>query len=219
MVSLFAGAMAARANLVENGNFAAGDTGFTSDYTDGTGTQNSLLNGGANQGAGYYAVGTTPSYYNPNWTFGPTSVPGDSAAQMLIVNGSPTAGATVWQGTLSSSLIAGDSYTLSVLVASLYNVSEPTLTFNIGDTTIGSIALSGAGNWETFTTTFVAGSGSPDFLDLDADLNGNDFVASEISITPTPAPVPEASTMLAGALMLLPFGVGAIRSLRKERAA
>jgi hypothetical protein len=108
---------------------------------------------------------------------------------------------------------------LSVLVASLYNVSEPTLTLNIGDTTIGSIALSGAGNWETFTTTFVAGSGSPDFLDLDADLNGNDFVASEISITPTPAPVPEASTMLAGALMLLPFGVGAIRSLRKERAA
>ncbi len=31
-------------------------------------------------------------------------------------------------------------------------------------------------------------------------------------------PVPEASTMLAGALMLLPFGIGAIRSLRKERA-
>ncbi len=34
----------------------------------------------------------------------------------------------------------------------------------------------------------------------------------------TPAPVPEASTMVAGALMLLPFGIGAIRSLRKERA-
>lgn len=33
-----------------------------------------------------------------------------------------------------------------------------------------------------------------------------------------PAPVPEASTVMAGALMLLPFGVGAIRSLRKERA-
>jgi hypothetical protein len=34
-----------------------------------------------------------------------------------------------------------------------------------------------------------------------------------------PVPVPEASTMLAGALMLLPFGVGAVRSLRKERKA
>jgi len=31
-------------------------------------------------------------------------------------------------------------------------------------------------------------------------------------------PVPEASTVVAGALMLLPFGIGAVRSLRKERA-
>jgi hypothetical protein len=34
---------------------------------------------------------------------------------------------------------------------------------------------------------------------------------------PVPVPVPEASTVLAGALMLLPFGIGAVRSLRKER--
>jgi len=34
-----------------------------------------------------------------------------------------------------------------------------------------------------------------------------------------PAPVPEPTTLVAGALMLLPFGIGAIRSLRKERAA
>ena len=33
------------------------------------------------------------------------------------------------------------------------------------------------------------------------------------------APVPEASTVMAGALMLLPFGIGAIRSLRKDRTA
>jgi hypothetical protein len=34
---------------------------------------------------------------------------------------------------------------------------------------------------------------------------------------PVPAPVPEASTVMAGALMLLPFGIGAMRSLRRER--
>jgi len=33
------------------------------------------------------------------------------------------------------------------------------------------------------------------------------------------APVPEPSTVVAGALMLLPFGIGAIRSLRKDRTA
>lgn len=217
MVVFFAAAMAARANLVINGNFAAGDTGFTSDYGDGTGTQNSLLNAGANSGAGYYAVGISPSYYNPYWTYGPTSVPGDAAAQMLIVNGSPTVGATVWQGSLSSSLIPGHSYTMSALVASLYPVSEPTLTFGIGGTTIGSITLSGAGTWQTFSTSFVAGSGLPAFIDLDTDLNGNDFVASEISITPNA--VPEPTTMVAGAMLLLPFGMSTLRMLRKSRWA
>jgi hypothetical protein len=34
---------------------------------------------------------------------------------------------------------------------------------------------------------------------------------------PVPGSVPEASTVMAGALMLLPFGIGAIRSLRRER--
>ena len=109
----------ASANLVVNGNFAAGDTGFTSDYEDGTGTQNSLLNDGVNSGAGYYAVGTTPSFYNPYWTYGPTSVPNDPNAQMLIVNGSPVGNTTVWQGNLSSGLIVGQYYTFSALVASL----------------------------------------------------------------------------------------------------
>jgi len=36
---------------------------------------------------------------------------------------------------------------------------------------------------------------------------------------PIPAPVPEASTIMAGALMLLPLGIGAVRALRKERIA
>jgi len=35
--------------------------------------------------------------------------------------------------------------------------------------------------------------------------------------TITPAPVPEASTVVAGALMLLPLGIGAIRAVRKDR--
>lgn len=227
MVCLFAGAMAARANLVINGNFAAGDTGFTSDYADGTGTQNSLLNAGPNQGAGYYAVGTAPSYYNPNWTYGPNSVPGDPAAEMLIVNGAGsgggarTGGPTVWQGTLSSPLIVGQSYTMSALVASIYTVSQPTLTFNIGGSQIGSLTLlspvSGAAVWQTFTASFVAGSGLPAFIDLDTDLNGNDFVVSDISLTPTA--VPEATTIVAGMSLLLPFGASAVRILRKRRNA
>jgi hypothetical protein len=36
---------------------------------------------------------------------------------------------------------------------------------------------------------------------------------------PILAPVPEPTTVLAGALMLLPLGIGAVRSLRKDRTA
>jgi hypothetical protein len=39
------------------------------------------------------------------------------------------------------------------------------------------------------------------------------------TLTVSLAPVPEPTTMVAGALLLLPLGVGAIRSLRKERIA
>ena len=37
-------------------------------------------------------------------------------------------------------------------------------------------------------------------------------------LVPVPAPVPEATTVMAGLLMLLPLGFGVVRSLRKERA-
>jgi len=220
-LSLMAGCLtavsaSASLNLVVNGDFSAGNTGFTSSYTSGTGVQNSLLNAGANQGAGYYAVGTDPSFYNPNWTDGPTSVPGDPNAQMLIVNGSPNAGATVWQGSLSPGMVAGQTYTFSALVASLYPVSEPTLSFSIGGNTLGPITLTGAGSWETFTETFVAGSSSAGFIDLNGDLNGNDFAITEISITPV---VPEPSTIVAGGLLLLPFGASTLRIMRKKIGA
>jgi hypothetical protein len=39
------------------------------------------------------------------------------------------------------------------------------------------------------------------------------------SSIPDPAQVPEASTIMAGALMLLPLGIGAVRAIRKERTA
>jgi hypothetical protein len=35
----------------------------------------------------------------------------------------------------------------------------------------------------------------------------------------TASPVPEANTIVAGALMLLPLGIGAVRAIRKERTA
>jgi len=46
-------------------------------------------------------------------------------------------------------------------------------------------------------------------------LNGDDILWG--SPPPIPAPVPEASTIFAGAMMLLPFGIGTFRAIRKNR--
>lgn len=42
-------------------------------------------------------------------------------------------------------------------------------------------------------------------------------ISGFVAFNVTPSPVPEAPTIIAGALMLLPLGVGAIRAVRKER--
>lgn len=100
----------------------------------------------------------------------------------------------------------------------------------------GSAAPSASGNFATYavfggTVTFTdGGSGllnggaNSDFL---AVLTTDQFFADSYgqiqdnfsASGPTLAPVPEANTVVAGALMLLPLGIGAVRALRKERTA
>jgi len=58
----------------------------------------------------------------------------------------------------------------------------------------------------------------PDGTASDAGFEEWDAVkGSNVGINPLGSPVPEPSTIVAGALLLLPFGAGAIRSLRKDR--
>ena len=114
------------------------------------------------------------------------------------------------------------SFVSSVLTAGT-SVSSATLN--------GNITLSGANSpilvdWSFFpnsatttqlvgfTSIYGPGLGSGSLQDNGTGPWGDNAVGSPI---PVPVPVPEASTGLAGALMLLPFGIGAVRSLRKER--
>jgi hypothetical protein len=71
-----------------------------------------------------------------------------------------------------------------------------------------------------FTSLFGPINGTGSLIDGGSGPWGDNPGAPEGSSpipVPSPASVPEASTVMAGALMLLPFGIGAIRSLRRER--
>jgi hypothetical protein len=107
-------------------------------------------------------------------------------------------------------------------------------------TPIGSTPAVGAGGTTTaFNTTSLVGNGLTfeaganqnlgiggisDYLIVETDVNyfGPSFGQIQDNFSAQGnilAPVPEANTVVAGALMLLPLGIGAVRALRKERTA
>jgi hypothetical protein len=136
------------------------------------------------------------------------------------------------------------TFTVGTLVANVFTPSSlnPVTSFTVDtpfSTSIANISIDNAGNagflipnnsvtWNyntpassdtvSYTSLFgpVLGGGSsndgaPAVSWSTANPGGSNI--------PDPAPVPEASTIMAGALMLLPLGIGAVRAIRKERTA
>jgi hypothetical protein len=211
-------------NLVVNGDFESGDTGFTSGYGDVTGIANGLATGGDDpahlSGEGLYAVGGNANYYHSAFT---TAGP-ESGNQMMIVNGSTIPGKNVWTGTLSPDMTVGVTYLFSAWVMNVYHDTDPAhqdaeLEFSIGGNLIGtfSAAPATAGVWSQFTAFYTPGTAGqlPTSVDLKVNYYANDFALDNISLTA----VPEPTTMIAGALLLLPFGASTVRILRRNRMA
>ena len=115
------------------------------------------------------------------------------------------------------------SYVDSVLSGSLayYGLGSTTGTYFAAGSDSSSVewlfGVSGQPTLETVAYTSLLGptAGSGSLNDHNSGPWGDN--PGTVGATPIPVPVPEASTVVAGALMLLPFGIGAIRSLRKER--
>ena len=201
-------------NLVNNGDFEAGNTGFTSDYIyAGVAGTPSPTSGNPNTlwDEGTYSVGTDPFSFHSSWTsFGDHTT---GTGNMLIVNGAESP-VTVWQGTLSSPLVVGQTYEFSAWVANLYPppvgvgttpINPAQLQFSVGGSTIGSVYTApGVGVWSEFTATFLAGIEPIAVLDLQTAPNGNDFVLDDISIKVVPEPGTLA--LFAGSGLLALFG-------------
>lgn len=104
-----------------------------------------------------------------------------------------------------------------------------------GGYTLTTTAFNGTGTISTYAyqnTTLLGGSvSSPSSQTLNSSgtISGDDYNLSIEDVihgsvqsadsTLTVSSVPEASTVMAGALMLLPLGIGAFRAIRKDRTA
>lgn len=73
-------------NLVINGNFESGNTGFTSNYG---------FSPASNTDEGQYTVRTDPYPWNPNFVSIGDHTSGNG--NMFVGNGAPVAGSVIWQ--------------------------------------------------------------------------------------------------------------------------
>ncbi len=205
-------------NLVTNGDFEAGNTGFTSDYG---------FSGGGNCCEGQYTVGTTPSAFN-----GALINPGDHTSgtgKMYIGNGSPTDGAVVW----ASGPIAVAQNTDYFFEAFVHNLccsfplagnSPAILEFSVQGNALESLGSANTSlanpDWQGLSKTWFSGNNTSVVLSLinrNTARQGNDFALDDIYLGTTSTVVPEPSTYALFALGL--GGIAALSRRRKLQAA
>jgi PEP-CTERM motif len=208
-------AVAAAPNLVPNGDFTAGNTGFSSSYA---------FHPSGNTAEGQYTIRTNPSPWNALFISAGDHTTG--SGEMIVANGSPVDGAIVWQ---SGEIVVDpstdyffDAWVMNVCCTPLYtgDNSASILEFSINGISLGTKTtdLDKAGTWEGLSTTWNSGAATTAVLSLinrNTDRGGNDFAIDDVSLSTEPFMVPEPETY---ALMLAGLaGIGVAMRGRRAR--
>ncbi|MDN3922481.1 PEP-CTERM sorting domain-containing protein [Roseateles violae] len=191
------------ANVILNGEFDAGLSGFSSSYAI----------GGDAYAPGVVNVGSNPNALHSGWA----SFGAFSGENMLIVNGGESlASNVVWSQTIH--LTAGTSYDFTAAAASVYSGNpsklQAVLTVGAVDHVLGTVQLGAAGEWQSWGGSVVSpfsGSAQLKLLNLSTDYNGNDFAIDYLSLT---SAVPEPQSL---ALMLAGLGAMGFVARRRQR--
>ncbi len=162
-------------NLVVNGGFEAGNTGFTSAY--------SLYSTGT-LSEGFYAVTTDPQLVHSGMGRFADHTPG-SGTLMMVVNGKTTQ-QTVWQETVVVS--PNTTYQFAAFSASPNTVTPPPeLRFEINGTAVGTLSVPPVtGQWAPFSANWNSGTATSAILkiiNMNVAFYGNDFTLDDISFT------------------------------------
>ena len=189
--------------LVTNGDFSAGNTGFSTPAS-GANQYSYVADGAGNtelNPEGLYGVGTNGNNYHTNfWGVDHTTGTG----KFMIVNGFPgTPQPVVWQQT--KTVLPNTDYYFSAYAISLNNAGNyAQLRFSINGTQIGTIAALTAGTgsnsnpWKAADRFYgmwnsgINTSAIIEIVDLQTALGGNDFGLDDISfgtLAPSPATI------------------------------
>jgi large repetitive protein len=157
-------------DLITNGDFSAGATGFTSDY---------ILSGNLIPEA-TYNVGPTASVFHPSFNGS-----GNNGGNFLVVNGSSVPGQSVWSQTVSVQPNA--SYDIGLFLSSMVAGNPGQIQMRVDGVDLGGIMnCPGTINtWVPFTQTWTAGLSPFATLSLhsmSSSSGGNDFGVDDITM-------------------------------------
>jgi hypothetical protein len=166
-------------NLIVNGDFESGNSGFTSDYTY-------VASGG---GFGTYSVLTDASTKWVGFDNCDDVTPGlGGAGSMMVVDGADVAGEEVWSQTIT--VVANMDYAFSTLISNInpdFSHGEvlADLSFSINGVQIGSNIVPSVATcgWDELSTTWNSGGSTVatiSILNNNLVPQGNDFALDEI---------------------------------------
>lgn len=192
-LAIICGSMNAQ-NLVENGNFEAGDTGFEIAYDKDCPNDPWPADVGTwHEGApsdGQYCV-----YSSYDWSSsfaGWNAVVGDASigtgGNFLHVNGETTADAKVWCQTITD-ITPNTNYKFSTWITSIHSDNPAQLQFSVNGTKFGELitASSTPNEWSLFFEVWdsqLADTAEVCIVNQNTVSNGNDFALDNISFEP-----------------------------------
>lgn len=169
-------------NLVVNGDFENGATGFTSDYISGTGGTWGLLSN-----PGQYAIATSPNLVHSNFYSCVDHTTGNGTGNMYLANGSDIANTIVWSQTIN--VEPNTNYNFSTWAMSVENTGNPAiLQFFVNDIQIGNVFSPSASGctWSEFYNLWNSGLSTTAVISIKNQNiagGGNDFALDDISFT------------------------------------
>ncbi|MBA3705647.1 MAG: VCBS repeat-containing protein, partial [Bacteroidetes bacterium] len=158
--------------LITNGNFNSGNTGFTSSYT---------LCPTGNCGHDTYVIGTNPSNFFPAYCSCTDHTSG--TGNMFIADGSITAGTSFWCETIPVS--SNTNYNFSSWITSIYTINFPNIELYINGVLMNSVTTSSTCcGWLPLSATWNSNASTSANICLkNTNLigGGNDFAIDDLS--------------------------------------
>lgn len=167
-------------NLVSNGNFSSGNTGFTSSYVPGTGGTWGLLSN-----PGEYAISTNANLTHNNFPSCTDHTSG--TGNYMIMNGSSVANTDVWCQTVTVS--PSTQYEFSAWFTSVVSGTPAQLNFSLDGVATGSVFTlnSTVCNWTRYAQTWTSGptqtTVSLCITSQSTAGGGNDFAIDDINFS------------------------------------